>query len=90
MNRTDTNPVPMEVVQADKHTSIYSICTYSTLHIQAMENGDSGQGAWRVLCTRAVLYKGAREELAEKGEGIRLAKISGKPVPGSGHSKCKV
>lgn len=43
-----------------------------------------------MLCTGAVLYQGAREELAEKGEGICLAKIVGKHVPGGGHSKCKV
>lgn len=42
VNRSDTNPVPMEVIQADKHTGIYSIRTYSALHIQAMENGKSG------------------------------------------------
>lgn len=87
VNRTDTNLFPVELIQADKHISIYSACTCNVLHIQLA--GTITQGIADGGCCGTVLYKVAREDLTAEGEGINLAKVLRKHVPGSGHSKCK-
>lgn len=68
MNRTDKISVPVELIQAGKHTGTYSVCTWRVLHVQA-----------KGMVTRGYV-KAAWEDFVKKGEGTSPSQVLKKQV----------
>ena len=64
--------------------------TYSILHTGALDKDNPRGGELGSTVGGGCLIKVAREDLAEGGEGMSLAKIQREHVLGSGHRKCQV